>query len=80
MKPQQYIKQLLEFPTYQLREEDLAVIAKSGMSEYLTRKILSNKFRKSAPSEEVLKNIIKLVRMSVKESSPIHLTIPYWRV
>ena len=76
MDAQAHIEQLLHFPAYQLSEEEKKVIAKSGVAEYLTRKILSNKYRKSAPSAEVLKSIAERVRKSVKDNSPIHLTIP----
>lgn len=73
---QQYISDLLEFPQYQLTLDEVVAIEKSGIVPYLVKKIMSNKYRKSSPSRLVIEEVNKRVKQSVKENSPIHLTIP----
>lgn len=71
-----YIHSLWEYPTYRLTDTDEAIIKKSGVTEYIYRRLLSNRFRKSAPSPEVLASVERRVVESVKAETPIHLTIP----
>lgn len=75
-KVQEYIQGLWEFPAYQLTDTDKATIKKSGIFEYIYRRLLSNQFRKSAPNPDILVSMGQRVKQSIKEGRPIHLTIP----
>ena len=76
MDIQSFINQQLSFPTYALGDEEARNIAKSGIVPYLTKKLLSNRYRKSTPSPDVAASITRNIQQSVKEEKPIHLTIP----
>jgi hypothetical protein len=63
-------------PDYQLLAEDNKQIEKEGLANYILRKVLSHKYRKTAITEDFREYIFKNIQNTITIGKPLRFTIP----
>lgn len=86
MKAQAYLEtRLKNCSRYRLTDQDEEYLEKSGISDFIFKKLTSKKFRKWAINEESEKNIREALKINIDNNEPIKFTYPFggyklWRL
>ncbi|MEI7604056.1 MAG: hypothetical protein WCJ19_03490 [bacterium] len=77
MELEKYLKQIIQLSEYELTADDIKKIQFEGIEKYVIDKLNLSKYRSTSIPYELLQKITNIVNNSIKNSKPIHVTVPF---